>query len=146
VIGVNDRRGRRDSRARGHGQRVVHQYRLTPTIDRPAHDLARIDVQNTTAVDRALSRRVLGDVRQPQGVGPIGHEVSIHQVVVGGHVGEIVSDSFALGKTVDVEVAHDSLNELLVDDEPVLHPQSCRDAQAAVGAARVGVHLTDHVT
>ena len=89
---------------------------------------------------------MFGDVRQPRGIGPISHEVAIHQVVVGGHVGEIASDSFALGKTVDIEVAHDSLNELLVDDEPVLDPESCLDAKAPVGASRVGVHFAHHVT
>ena len=89
---------------------------------------------------------MFGDVRQPRGIGPISHEVAIHQVVVGGHVGEIASDSLALGKTVDVELAHDSRHELLVDDEPVFDPESCRDAKPAVGASRTGVHFANHVT
>src|SRR5664280_1341640 len=68
------------------------------------------------------------------------------EVVVCRHVGESASDSFALRKTVDLEVAHDSRHELLVDDEPVFHPECCLDAKPAVGASRVGVHFADHVT
>ena len=89
---------------------------------------------------------MFGDVSQPQGIGSISHEVAILQVVVCGHVGESASDSFTLRKSVDLEVAHDSRHELLVDDEPVFHPESCLDAKPVVGASRVGVHFANHVT
>jgi hypothetical protein len=78
--------------------------------------------------------------------GSISHEVAQHQAVVRGHAGEIASDSLPLGKTVDLELAHDSRHELLVDDEPVFDPESCLDAKPAVGASRVGVHFANHVT
>jgi hypothetical protein len=102
-----------------HAERVVDEGGLAAPVDGPADHLAREQVEDDTAVDLALSRRVLGDVGQPQLVGGAGTEVAIHQVLLGGRVGRSVRALLWSRKTAKAQLAHGLPHQLLVDDDPL---------------------------
>lgn len=68
----------------GHIERVQDEVGGLAHVDRPADDLARVDVDDTAAVDLPLAGGMLGDVRAPQLVRSGRSEVPVDQVF-GGH-------------------------------------------------------------
>lgn len=63
-------------------QRVHREAGLHPRVDGIAHDAAGEHVLDRAQVQLALAGGVLGDVREPQQVRPVGGEVAPHPVIV----------------------------------------------------------------
>ena len=66
-----------------HPERVAGQRRGRVVADRPADDAAAERVEHDRAVDLALAGRVLGDVGQPQLVGPVAAELAVDEILGG---------------------------------------------------------------
>src|SRR5829696_6724930 len=60
-------------------------HELCPHVrgHRPTNDLARMGVQDEGQIEEAFPSRYVGDVRQPDPVGPTGHEVPAKQIRYG---------------------------------------------------------------
>ena len=71
----------------GHAQGVGDQRSGLVAVDRPAHHPTREHIQHHTAIQLALSSRVLGDVGHPQLVGCRPVEPALDQVSGGRNVG-----------------------------------------------------------
>ena len=63
-----------------HPERVDDQVGCLRRVDRPAHDTPGERVEDDCAVHLAFTRRVLGDVGEPQPVGFGASEVAIHEI------------------------------------------------------------------
>ena len=80
---MDDRAVGRQAGLDRHGEgRVDHGGGRSP-IEGPPHDQAAPCVEHATAVDLAVSCRMLGDVGHPLLVGPVPLEVPVHEVVEG---------------------------------------------------------------
>src|SRR3954466_4915416 len=79
-VTVMDQAGFRPAALQGHDQRVHAQPGPQVIRHRPADDLARGQVLDRGQVQPALVRRQVGDVGQPDRVGPLGDEVAVEQV------------------------------------------------------------------
>ena len=69
---------------------VVDQCGLAATVDGPTDHPAAEGVEDTAAVDLALPGRVLGDVGEPQDVGPVDSEIALDQVLFGRFVDQVL--------------------------------------------------------
>src|SRR5947207_8074300 len=79
VIGVVDHIAR-SSLYVGHLQRLLHQFTSQPIGHRPPDDQTREHIEHDRQVQKALRRRHIGHIRNPQRVRPIGDEVPLHQI------------------------------------------------------------------
>src|SRR4051794_13780156 len=79
-VTVMDQAGFRPAALQGHHQGVHAQPGPEVVGHRPADDLARGQVLDGGQARPALVRRQVGDVGQPDGVGPVGGEVAVEQV------------------------------------------------------------------
>jgi len=64
----------------GHAQGVGDQSGGRRHVDRPADDPTASDVENDRTIDLALSRRVHGDIGDPQPVGLLAPQPALHKV------------------------------------------------------------------
>ena len=78
----NDARGRQPVRVSIPPSPGRRPRALCPHVSghRPTDDLARMGVQDEGQVEEAFPSRYVGDVRQPDPVGPSGHEVPAKQI------------------------------------------------------------------
>ena len=63
-----------------HRQRTLHQFGPHVRRHRPADDAAAPGIEHDREVQPAIPSAHLGDVGDPQLVGPVGREVAVHQV------------------------------------------------------------------
>jgi hypothetical protein len=68
VVAVQDGLWRCRSRSRRHEQSVVHEHGVVASVDRPADDASREQVEHGAAIKRALAGVVLGHIGQPDPV------------------------------------------------------------------------------
>lgn len=142
---MDDRLCGRSSLREGLGQCRIDEIGVTVPVDRPADHLSRVAVQDDAAVALALSRRVLGDVCEPQLVRTIGREVALDEVITGGDVLQVLHVPARSGQAVDAELSHDLRDQLLVDDEPLFDLERRPDAESPVCAARAGMDIGDEI-
>ena len=117
-----------------HHDGVVDEGGLAAPVDGPAHDPAAVGVEDGAAVDLALARRVLGDVGEPEHVGPVHGEVALDQVLFGGLVDQVLLAPLRARESLDAQLAHDGEDQLLVDHHVLLSHQGGSDAQHPIGA------------
>jgi hypothetical protein len=63
-----------------HLRRIYHELRPHVGVHRPSDDLARVGVKDEGQIQDPFPRRYVRDVRQPDPVGPTGHEVPAKQI------------------------------------------------------------------
>jgi hypothetical protein len=77
---------------------------------------------------------VLGDVGEPQDLGPVHREVALDQVLFGGLVHQVLLVLLRARKSLDAQLAHDGQDQLLVDHHVLLTHEGGSDPQHAIGA------------
>jgi hypothetical protein len=86
-------------------------------------------VEHDAAVELPLAGRVFGDVGQPQLVGGRGGELALDQVLASPGVLQVLITLPRARQAPQAQLAHDPLDQLGIDDQPLLdlqgrlHPQ-----------------------
>jgi len=111
------------------------------SIDQP-HDPATERVQDDGAVHLALSRRVLGDVRDPELIATIAPELTLHAIFGGGDSGH-VPVARSTGDPFQACQAHESRHRLSSHGDPVAQRQLGVDASHSVRATRFTMRTSD---
>lgn len=83
VVGVDDPAGLGSAITYRHVEGVDHEGGVLLGVDGPAHDAAAVGVEDRSTVDPPFLCPVLGDVGDPQLVGPEPVELPVHQVISG---------------------------------------------------------------
>ena len=127
--------------SRGVHQRRVYKVTGAASSNGPAHNLARIHIKHTTAVELAFAGGVFGDIREPHFIGSRRREVALQEILAGGHIFEVRIALAGTGNPLDIQAIHDFSNQLRVHDEAVLDLESGPNAQHSVGGARTFVNV-----
>jgi len=89
----------------GHAQCIGDERSTRPRVDRPADHPARPGVEDHRAVHLALSRRMLGDIGDPQLIRLVAMKLSLDAVAGGGDARD-VTITRAPRNAVDARSAH----------------------------------------
>ena len=81
-VRMHDHPGRLPPVSHGHLECVDRDPGLHPRVDRVTHDPVGEHIFDRTQVHLSLSGAVLGDVGEPQLVGPLSGELPLHQVIM----------------------------------------------------------------
>jgi hypothetical protein len=98
----------------GHVQGIDDQGRVLAAVDRSPNDSAAEGVHHGAAVDLALPRRMLGDVRDPELVRRQTVEFPVHEVIAGGDAPQAF-DLGRPGKAGNPGQAHQLRDQMLAD-------------------------------
>jgi len=79
---------------------------------------------------------VLGDVGEPKRVRAVDGEIALDQVLFGRLVDEVLLALLRARQSLDLQLAHDRQDQLLVDDHVLLALESGSDPQHPIGAPR----------
>jgi hypothetical protein len=126
----------------GHGKGVDDQLGVLPGGDRPADDLPGEDRHHRGAVQLAFAGGMLGDVGQPERVGPVRGEGAPDQVLLGRGVHQVLPAPAAVD-ALDTGLAHEPLDPLAVDLNAQAQPQLGGDPGRPVAPPRIGVDGRD---
>ena len=113
------------------------------SIDQPT-TLRNPGIEDGGAVHLALSRRMLGDVGDPQLIGLVAMKLPVDTVAGGGHPWD-VAKARAPRDSLNPSASHQHLDRLVTDGDALSEDQVGMDTPDAVGSSRDGVHLADHV-
>ena len=143
-IRVNDGSGVRLTSPGGHLESIDDELGSDVIGDRPAHDAAAEDVEDRTAVDLAVPRRMFGHVRAPQLVGRLGDELPLDQVLVDGGSGPVAALP-AVADALETGGAHQSGDPLLADPVSSAELEFGVDPWRPIGGPGGGVDVSDLV-
>jgi len=120
----------------GHLEGVDDELGTDVVGDGPADDPAGPGVEDDGDVHLAAVGGVLGDVSDPQLVGPVHGELAVHQIVAGLGIGVAARASLAaLVDPHDAVEAHQPLDAFAATADPFAQHQLVMDPRAAIGAA-----------
>ena len=144
LVAVDDRVPTRPALVDGHAQRIGDERGTWLGVDRPADHSARPGVEDHGAVHLALSRRVLGDIGDPELVRLVTMKLPLGTIAGSGHAGD-VAEARTSGDALNASAPHEHLDCLVTDGDALSEDQVGMDASDALGASRGDVHLADHV-
>jgi len=118
----------------GHAESVCDESGVLAVVDRPAHDASTERVEHDAAVELSFSRRVLGDVGDPQAVGFDACEVAVDEVGGGDDAWDLFA-SFRAGEPVDLGSRHQHLDSVVADLDAASEGELGVNAPSPVGAS-----------
>jgi hypothetical protein len=86
---------------------------------------------------------VLGDVGEPEHVGPVHGEIPLDQVLFCGLVHQVLLAPLGTRQALDAQLTHDGEDQFLVDHHVLFADQGGSDAQHPIGATRAFVDVGD---
>jgi hypothetical protein len=144
VIGVDDRPGWWFTVLDGHAERVRDERCCLGRVDRPADDPTAERVEHDRAVDLSFTRRVFGDVGDPQLVRTGAVELPFDEIGRGRSLMQRPSPAVPW-QPLQVRSPHQHLHRVVPDADTHANRQVGMDAACPVGAARCRVGLDDQI-
>ena len=142
VVGVNYRSLLGPTLRDGHVEGVHHELGVLDRVDGPANDSPTARVHHAAAEDLALSRPVLGDVREPELVESAAGELALGEVFARGNALDAL-DLRRARKPGDSGIVHEDPDQVDADLDAACLGQLGVHTPRSVGAARGDVDLSN---